>query len=140
MGHTYSLDLRDRVVSAVRGGMSRRQAAAHFSVAVSSAIRWTKRADETGSAAALRQGGRRPFALAGEQPWIMARLAAKPDLTLRGLLAELHERGIMVSYFAVWNIVHRSGKSFKKKPARRRAGPSGRGPKARLLAASSTQN
>jgi transposase len=83
-------------------------------------------------------GGKRPFSLAMERPWVLARLEAKPDLTLRALLCELRERGIAVSYYAVWNIVHRAGKSFKKNPARRRAGSPGRGSQARILAASST--
>jgi transposase len=140
MGRPYSLDLRERVVAAVRSGMSRRDAAAHFSVGVSSAIRWTKREDDTGSPAALPMGGKRPFLLATEEPWILARLEAKPDLTLRALLSELRERGITVSYYAVWNIVHRAGKSFKKKSARRRTGSPGRGPQAGVLEAASTQD
>jgi transposase len=114
MGRPYSLDLRERVVAAVRAGMSRREAAEHFSVGVSSAIRWTQRERQTGSPAAFSMGGKRPFALATERPWLLARLDAKPDLTLRALLCELRERGIVVSYYAVWNIVHRAGKSFKK--------------------------
>ena len=140
MGRPYSLDLRERVVSAVRSGMSCREAAAYFSVGVSSAIRWTRRERETGTPAALPMGGKRPFSLAMERPWMLARLEAKPDLTLRALLGELRERGIAVSYYAVWNIVHRAGKSFKKKSARRRTGSPGRGSQARVLAASSTQD
>ena len=38
-------------------------------------------------------GGNRPYALAGERDWLLARLAEKPDLTLRALVAELAERG-----------------------------------------------
>ena len=41
--------------------------------------------------------------------------------------AELAERGIKVSYFAVWHFFEHEGISFKKKPARQRAGPAGRG-------------
>jgi transposase len=43
MGKFLSFDLRTRVVEAISGGMSRRQAAAHFGVSVSSAIRWYER-------------------------------------------------------------------------------------------------
>jgi transposase len=57
MGRPYSLDLRERVISAVRSGMSRREAAEYFSVGISSAIRWAKRERETGSPAALAMGG-----------------------------------------------------------------------------------
>ena len=43
MGRPYSNDLRERVVGAVeQGGMSRHQAAAHFGVAISTAINWFK--------------------------------------------------------------------------------------------------
>src|SRR5271168_4455852 len=35
-------DIRDNVLKAVEGGMSRRQAAAHCGVSLASAIRWTK--------------------------------------------------------------------------------------------------
>jgi transposase len=41
MGAPYSLDLRERVVAAVAGGMSRAAAARRFGVSRSSAIRWT---------------------------------------------------------------------------------------------------
>jgi len=38
MGKPYSLDLRKRVVAAIKGGMSRKQAAKQFGVAISRAI------------------------------------------------------------------------------------------------------
>ncbi len=62
----YSLDLRMRVVAAVEGGLSRRQAAERFDVGISTAIRWTRRARETGSAAAKPMGGDRRSRLVGE--------------------------------------------------------------------------
>ena len=58
-------------------------------------------------------GGRKPFKLAGEAAWIHARLAEKPDITGRELLAELHARGVEVSYFAVWHFLDRAALSFK---------------------------
>jgi transposase len=122
MGAAYSLDLRERVVAAVVGGMSRAEAARHFRVSHSSAIRWTKRTAESGSPAALPMGGKKPFALAGEETWIRTRVAEKPDITGRELLAELHHRGVEVSYYGVWHFLDRAGLSFKKKPARQRAG------------------
>ena len=126
MGRPYSLDLRERVVAAVGSGLSRAAAAERFGVSHSSAIRWTRRERETGSPAALPMGGNRPFTLAAELPWIQARMGEKPDISLRELLAELHARDIEVSYFGVWHIVRHCGLSFKKKPARQRAGPPGR--------------
>jgi transposase len=118
MGAPYSLDLRERVVAAVASGMSRRAAAKCYQVSISTAIRWVTRADQTGSPAALPMGGRKPFALAAEGEWIRARLAEKPDITGRELLAELHERKVNVSYYGVWHFLDRSGLSFKKNATR----------------------
>ena len=122
MAAPYSLDLRKRVVAAVAAGMSRKQAATHYQVSHSSAIRWTRRVAETGSPAALPMGGKKPFSLANEEAWVRARVAAKPDITGRELLAELNQRGIEVGYYAVWHFLDHVGLSFKKKPARQRTG------------------
>ena len=67
-------------------------------------------------------GGKRPFALADERDWLLARVAAKPDITLRALVTELAERGVKVSLYAVWHFLDKEGISFKKKLARQRAG------------------
>jgi len=84
-------------------------------------------------------GGHRPLVLAQEREWLLARIAEQPDLTLRAIQAELAERGVVVSYDAVWRFYLRAGVTFKKKSARRRAGPAGRGPQARTLATPSGQ-
>jgi putative transposase len=52
--------------------------------------------------------------------WLRARIAAGP-FTLRGLAAELAERGIKTQARAVWVFVHAEGLSFKKNPTARRA-------------------
>ena len=85
MGAPYSLDLRERVVAAVAGGMSRRKAAKVYDVSYSTAIRWMERFDQSGSPAALPMGGRKPFSLADEAEWVRARFAEKPDITGREL-------------------------------------------------------
>jgi transposase len=94
--------------------MSRAEAARRFDVSHSSAIRWAKRAMETGTPAALPMGGQKPFALADEEAWIRARVAEKPDISGRELLAELTERGVEVSYYGVWHFLDHIGLSFKK--------------------------
>lgn len=126
MGRPYSLDLRERVVAAMTAGMSGEKAAQHFSISESSALRWARRARETGSPTAKPMGGTRPFVLEAHRHWITVRLAEKPDLTLRALAAELRARGARGSAFAVWSIVADTGLSFKKKPARQRARPARR--------------
>jgi len=121
MGRPYSLDLRERVVAAVAKGMSRRQAAAQFGVGISTVINWVRRVRETGSVAPGQMGGHKPKAIAGEQRiWLVGRIQ-RPDFTLRGLVAELAERGLQVDYRTVWNFVHAEKLSFKKNRRRQRA-------------------
>ena len=127
MARPYSLDLRERVAGRVASGDSCRTVAALFGVSVASVVRWSQRRRQTGSAAAKPMGGKRPLVLAGEREWLLARIAEKPDLTLRALRAELAERGIVVSLAAVWAFFAREQISFKKKPVRRRAGSRRRG-------------
>jgi transposase len=134
MARAYSLDLRERVVAAVTAGESCRSVATKFKVSVASVVKWSQRFRATGSAAAYKVGGRRPYALAGEREWLLTRLAEKPDITLRALGAELAARGIKVSHFAVWHFFEHEGISFKKKPARQRAGSSRRRPAAGAMA------
>jgi transposase len=112
MGPPYSLDLRERIVAAMTAGMSGREAAKHFSIGESTALRWARRVGETGSPRAMPMGGTRAFTLEAHRHWIIARLAEKPDLTLRALAAELKARGATGSSFAVWNIVADAGLSF----------------------------
>jgi putative transposase len=116
MGRPYSLDLRERVVAAVeKGGISRRRAAAQFGVGISTVITWVKRFRATGTVAPGKMGGHKPKAIAGEyRTWLLERIKAR-DFTLRGLVAELAERGLRVDYRSVWNFVHAEKLSFKKK-------------------------
>ena len=136
MTRPYSMDLRERVVAAVVGGQSRRSVARLFSLGEATVIRWARRHMTTGSVAAKPMGGPRHDVLGTERVWLRARMAAAPDLTVRALRAELQaERGLRVSYDAVWRFLRAEGLTFKKKPAGRRAGPAGRGPQARPLEA-----
>ena len=64
MAKPYSIDLRERVVAAVEtGGLSRRRAASHFGVGVSTVINWVRRFRATGSVAPGQMGGHKPKAI-----------------------------------------------------------------------------
>ena len=126
MARAYSLDLRERVVGAVAAGQTCRSVAKTFMVSVASVVKWSQRQRAVGSPAALKMGGRRPYLVARERDWVLARIAEKPDLTLRALLKELADRGLVVSYYALWHFLHHEGVTFKKKPSRLRTGPAGR--------------
>jgi putative transposase len=122
MGKPYSIDLRERVVTAVeQEGLSRRQAAARFDVAISTVINWVRRFRDTGSVAPGQMGGHKPKAISGvHRDWLVERCRER-SFTLRGLVAELAERGLKVDYRSVWRFVHDEGLSYKKKPRRQRA-------------------
>lgn len=115
MGRPYSMDLRERVVAAIQGGMSRRQAAARFGVSYSVAIGWMKRVDETGSVAPGQMGGHKPKKISGDHhTWLVARCQERP-FTLAVLIAELGERGLKVDYRSVWEFVRGQGLTYKKR-------------------------
>jgi transposase len=134
MVRPYSMDLRERLVAAVEAGESRRSAARRFGVSASIAVKWMQRVRQTGSVAPDQVGGYRRPALEGERDWVLARIAEKPDLTLRALAAELAERGVKAGQYAVWSFFKREGLTFKKNSARGRTGPAGRGPPADAVA------
>ena len=122
MVRPYSLDLRERVVLAVEDGVPCRSVAATFGVSVASVVKWSQRFRATGSAKAKPMGGKRPYALEPERDWLLKRVTESPDITLRALAAELAGRGVNVSHYAVWHVLAREGITFKKMPARQRAG------------------
>ena len=131
MGKPYSIDLRKRVVAAIGGGMSRNQAAKQFGVAISTAIGWMRRMEQTGSIAPGQMGGHKPKTISGEHAaWLSQRIRAG-DFTLRGLVAELARRGLKVDYRSVWEFVHAEKLSFKKKRGGWRTRSSRRGAAAR---------
>ena len=72
-------------------------------------MKWSQRWRASGSAAAKPMGGWPPLRLTGERAWLLARIAEKPDLTLRAGVAELAERGTPASYGAVWRFFNTRG-------------------------------
>ena len=81
-----SVDLRERVVAAVDGGLSRRKAAERFGVSISSAIRWTAQVRRTGDVRPRRVGGdKRSKRIEAYAPVILAAVEEKPDVTLAEL-------------------------------------------------------
>jgi putative transposase len=128
MTKPYSLDLRERVVYAVvKEGMSCRQAAARFGVAVSSAVKWVARFRATGSVAPAKMGGYKPKTLRGAHAdWLTGRCQER-DFTISQLVAELESvRGLKVDRRSVWEFLHLHGLSHKKNRLRKRAGPARR--------------
>ena len=135
MPKPYSSDLRQRAIALVKAGQLRRAVARLLDLDNSTVILWVKEFRAAGKQTAMPMGGRRRFALLGERDWLLARVAAAPDLIGRALRTELAERGTKVSYDAVWRFLREERLTFKKEPARRRAGSAGRRSKARAVEA-----
>src|SRR5215471_182234 len=96
MPKAYSRDLRERVITAVETGASRREAAERFEVSVTSAVKWLQRWYQQRSAAPQPRGGSiSPLEeFSGE---ILDLIARQPDLTLVETVAELRKRRIKTS-------------------------------------------
>jgi transposase len=128
MPKACSLDLRERVIEAVEGGASRREAAERFEVSASSAVKWLQSWRREGRRAPRPRGGSQS-PLEGCADQILALVAEQPDGTLEELVAALRKRRLSGSRSALWRFLERHGISFKKKPAGSRARPGGRGPR-----------
>jgi transposase len=109
------VDLRSRVVAAVKSGMSRRQAAARFGISISSAIRWAKQLETRGNVRPQRQGGdRRSKRIEAHASFILGEIAQEPDVTLAELQARLGGRGARFALSTIWRFFARHHVTFKK--------------------------
>jgi transposase len=122
MTRPLSMDIRKRAMARLAAGESVRAVADALDVAVSSVVKWSQRERATGSCAPAKLGGNNPPVLKEkDRAFIRRRMAQEAHVTLRGLQAELAERGTKASYGAIWNFVHGEGLTFKKNSRRRRA-------------------
>ncbi|WP_420966021.1 IS630 family transposase [Bradyrhizobium sp. B120] len=118
MARALSVDLRQRVVAAIDGGMSCRQAAERFGVSAASAIRWRGRLKEVGDIVPKRQGGdRKSQRIEAHSQLILEAVTAKPDITLAELRELLKRRGISTGIASLWRFFQRRKITLKKRPA-----------------------
>jgi transposase len=125
MPNPYGAEMRQRVIERVENGASRREAAEHFEISASAAVKWLQRWRDTGSAAAKPRGGS-TSPLEKHAKWLLSLIAEQPDLTLDEVFAAMRKRGIAGSRTALWRFFDRHGITFKKKSARGGAGASRR--------------
>ena len=122
MTKAYSQDLRDRVISAVEDeGLSRREAARRYRISDAAAVRWLQ-ALRDGRRGPLAQGGDRRSRLTEHRSWLLALIAAEPDLTLLAVAERLlAAHGVKADAGMLSRFFTRNGISFKKKRLRHRA-------------------
>ncbi len=121
MTKPLSLDLRQRLIAAIEAGLSCRAAAARFSVAPSSAVKWHRLWRETGSVAPRGQGGdTRSGRIEAVGPAILAMAEETPDITLVEIAERLErEHGERFAPSTVHRFFRRHGWSYKKSPPMR---------------------
>ena len=126
MAKALSLDLRSRVLAAVDGGLSCRQAAERFGVSASRAIRWNDRRRQQGDYGPKPLGGdRRSGRIEAHAGLILSLVDDKPDMTLAELRARLAEQRVAAGVSTLWRFFKRRRFTRKK---RRPMPPSRTGP------------
>jgi len=78
-------------------------------------------------------GGYRKRLLEPHRELVLERMAAKPDMTIRELVAELAENGITTTEITAGRMVRSAGLRFKKTSVRRRAAAAAHRQKARAV-------
>jgi transposase len=118
--------------------MAVRQAAATFQVSIAYIYKALIRRRLTGDAGISPNRGRPPRKLSPEHELVLAtHIRSRPGITLAQAQSWLlAEHGIDLSTGAMWNAAKRLGLSFKKSPARVRAGPARRRRKAQTVESS----
>src|ERR1700709_2155165 len=98
MPTTLSVDLRQRVASAVLAGATCRRAAERFAVSRASASRWSQQKQRVGHVAPKPLGGdQRSRHIEAHADLIRQTYQARPQILLRELREALQERGVAVS-------------------------------------------
>src|SRR4029077_10992562 len=139
MPKPYSLDLRERVVSYVEAGHSRRAAAAHFRVSPSFVINLMTAFRQRGAVTPKALGGWRHSKLDPHRVFILRRVAEKDDISMPELAGEPRPaRGVKADPASLSRWLIRNGLSFKKKPSGQRMRSARRAPGARGVAGCTT--
>ena len=122
MSRALSLDLRIRVLSAVREGLSHRAAGVRFGVSAASVSRWRTLEREQGDARPKALGGdRRSGRIEAQRAMILSLIEEEPDMTIEELRAALGEQGFIFSYGSIQRFLVRHGITRKKRPGTQRS-------------------
>ncbi len=117
MSKALSVDLRERVLGAVAGGLSGRQAALRFEVSAASVSRWRALARSRGNAQPGPLGGdRRSGRIEAHAEAILGLVDGEPDITLAELRSALMARDLSFGQGTLWRFFKRRGYTLKKRP------------------------
>jgi transposase len=122
MSKALSVDLRVRVLAAVDGGASHREAGERFGVSAASVSRWRARRREQGDPRPKALGGDRKSArIEAHKTKILSLVEETPDITIEELRLSLAEFGLVFGFGTIQRFFKRHAITRKK---RRRAQPS----------------
>lgn len=120
MAGALSLDLRRRVVAAIDGGLSSREAARRFSIGLSTAGDWHRLWLSTGDVQPGRQGKPEGSKLDPHEAFILGLIEESRDITLAEIAEKLAEaRGISACLSTVWCFLDKRDITYKKSPRTR---------------------
>jgi transposase len=86
-----SMDIREKVMKAIVGGMSRRRAAARFDIGPATAVRWAKRVETSGSIAPSKMGGRRSQRIEAHADFIRAQIEEQQGVGRKARSSNMRE-------------------------------------------------
>lgn len=116
-GQSYSADLRERVLTAVDGGLPAKTAVERFGVSLSFIYKALKRRRLTGETCARLQRNQQELKLAAYHEAIQAEVVLRPDMTLEEVRAWLlATHGVEASLGLMHNTLVRLGLTLKKRP------------------------
>lgn len=122
MGRPLSLDLRRRVIAAIEGGMSSREASRRFSIGIATAGAWHRLWRRSGDVRPARQGQPPGSKLDAHEEFILALIAKTKDIALVEIGARLaQERGVSACPATIWYFLNKRGMTFKKRRRTRRS-------------------
>ncbi len=117
MSKALSLDLRTRVLAAVAGGLSHRQAGERFGVSAASVSRWRTREREQGDPRPKALGGdRRSGRIDACKGLILSLLKETPDITIQEMRQALAARGHVFGFGTIQRFFKRHRITRKKRP------------------------
>ncbi len=135
MSHSFSGDLRWRVIRAISEGLSTRQAAKRFRIGVSTAGAWYRRYRDHGETMARKQGQPAGSKLDAHEAFILGLVEETPDMALHEIGERLMaERRVSACPATVWRFFDKRGITFQKNGARGGTRTRRRGAPAPLLA------
>ena len=116
MARAYSMDLRRRVVDAIEGGLSTREAARRFAIGIATAGAWHRLWRRTGDVRPGRQGQPKNSKLDPHEAFIVNLIEETRDIALVEIAERLaDQRGVSACPATIWYFLDKRGITYKKR-------------------------